>query len=252
MRKIQFFIVCCLVMCFSVVQAMPIGNIKFQSFSYAKKMLEENVYVHAKERRTVYCGAAFDAQKNISLPQGFTAQKHQKRAGRVEWEHVVPAENFGRTFAAWREGDSQCVDSKGKVYKGRRCAEKVSADFRRMQADMYNLYPSIGAVNASRSNYNFTVLPQAKSTFGVCSMKIDDRKVEPPLEARGKIARAYLYMEKTYERYSMSKSQRQLMQAWNTMYPITQDECTRTRRIEELQGNENIFVKNQCIEQGMW
>nr|WP_136796560.1 endonuclease [Desulfosediminicola ganghwensis] len=30
-----------------------------------------------------------------------------------------------------------------------------------MRVDIYNLYPGIGAVNASRSNYNFTMLPTA-------------------------------------------------------------------------------------------
>lgn len=82
-----------------------------------------------------------------------------------------------------------------------------------MQADMYNLYPAIGAVNAMRSNYNFTMLPHASSSFGQCLMKIDDRKAEPPVACHGKIARAYFYMESAYPRYSMSSSQRKLMNA---------------------------------------
>lgn len=35
-----------------------------------------------------------------------------------------------------------------------------------MQADMYNLYPAIEAVNALKGNYNFTMLPGEKSNFG--------------------------------------------------------------------------------------
>lgn len=73
------------------------GNETFQSFNKAKKILEhEIVFDH---RVTLYCRAPFDKDKWISLPEGFTTQAHQKRANRVEWEHVVPAENFGRFFA---------------------------------------------------------------------------------------------------------------------------------------------------------
>jgi deoxyribonuclease-1 len=89
-----------------------------------------------------------------------------------------------------------------------------------MKADMFNLYPAIGAVNALRSNYNFTMLPSATSDFGSCAIKIDNRKAEPPIKARGRIARTYLYMEGAYKRYNMSKSQLQLMNAWDKMYPL--------------------------------
>ncbi|MCP4987376.1 MAG: hypothetical protein GY928_15370 [Colwellia sp.] len=50
----------------------------------------------------------------------------------------------------------------------------------------FNLYPAIGAVNALRSNHNFAMLPSAKSDFGSCAMKIDNRKAEPPEAARAK------------------------------------------------------------------
>ncbi|WP_409439113.1 endonuclease [Psychromonas sp. GE-S-Ul-11] len=104
---------------------------------------------------------------------------------RVEWEHVVPAENFGRTFIEWREGDKQCVTSKGKAYKGRKCANRVNDEYKYMKADMHNLFPAIWAVNAMRSNYNFQLLPQVESGFGSCLMKVNNKKAEPPVESRG-------------------------------------------------------------------
>jgi deoxyribonuclease-1 len=182
------------------------ANQEIQSFSKAKKLLESQVYNN--QRITLYCGAKFDAKKLVTRPQGFTTTKYVKRAKKVEWEHAVPAENFGRTFSEWRDGHKQCINSKGKAFKGRKCAEKVNAEYRYMQADMFNLYPAIGAVNALRSNYNFTMLPGESSDFGSCAMKIHDKKAEPPMIARGRIARTYIYMEATYKRYSMSKSQR--------------------------------------------
>tara|TARA_B110001454_G_scaffold54930_2_gene53718 strand:- start:12381 stop:13103 length:723 start_codon:yes stop_codon:yes gene_type:complete len=224
--------------------ALAGGNESIESFNKAKKNLERLVYMDHRE--TLYCGAEFDSKKNVIIPSGFTTAKHKKRAKRIEWEHVVPAENFGRTFSEWRDGHPQCVSSKGKSFKGRKCASKMNKEYRLMQSDMYNLFPAIGAVNAMRSNYNFVARVDAKSGFGSCDMKIDNRKAEPPIEARGRIARTYLYMDATYKRYSMSKSQKQLMSAWDQMYPISEWECKRAKRIESIQGGINKITKLRC------
>ena len=122
-----------------------------------------------------------------------------------------------------------------------------------MQSDMYNLYPAIGAVNALRQNYNFQMLPGEEPDFGSCGMKIADRRAEPPIRARGQIARTYKYMADAYApRYRMSRQQTQLMDAWDKMYPVDAWECTRAKRIENLQGNENPFVKRPCREARLW
>jgi len=242
-----FFSIVCVLFYFSFAHAQ--GNIWNDSFSRAKKTLERQVYYDY--RITLYCGAAFNAQKQITLPKGFIAKKHVKRSKRVEWEHVVPAENFGRTFVEWREGDPQCVDRKGKSFKGRRCAEKGNMEYRYMQSDLYNLYPAIGSVNAMRSNYNFQMLPNVESDFGRCEVKVDKRKVEPPARARGQIARTYQYMEKAYPRYKMSQQQSKLMNAWDKMYPVNSWECTRAKRIEAIQGNKNIIVEQACQSAGL-
>jgi len=226
------------------------ANQGIHSFSKAKKILEKQVYNN--HRTTLYCGATFDAKKKVTPSNGFTTTKYVKRAKKVEWEHVVPAENFGRTFSEWRDGNKQCISSKGKAFKGRKCAEKVNTEYRYMQADMFNLYPAIGAVNALRSNYNFTMLSGAKSDFGSCAMKIDNRKAEPPEAARGQIARTYLYMEGAYRRYSMSKSQRQLMNAWDKMYPVDAWECARAKKISKLQKSQNSVVMSRCNASGIW
>ncbi len=226
------------------------GNTHNDSFNKAKRMLEQQVYYD--HRVTFYCEASFDAKKKVTLPAGFVTEKFKDRAERLEWEHVVPAENFGRTFLEWREGHPDCVNKGGKAFKGRKCAEKVNNEYRFMQSDMYNLYPAIGAVNAARQNYRFQELPGVQSDFGSCAMKIDNRRVEPPENARGPIARTYLYMQEAYPRFRLSRSQQNLMQAWNKQYPVDQWECTRAKRIEAIQGNENRFVKEPCLQAKLW
>jgi len=41
----------------------------------------------------------------------------------------------------------------------------------------------------------------------------------------------------------MSKQQRQLMNAWDKMYPVSAWECERSKRV---QGNANLVVDGRC------
>ncbi|GAB6124997.1 hypothetical protein JCM14124_07030 [Humidesulfovibrio idahonensis] len=229
--------------------AQPRGNTREDSFQGAKRTLSRAIY--HDHRVTFYCQATYDENGTVPPPPGFTTPKHKARASQIEWEHVVPAENFGRTFPEWRDGAPECQDKRGP-FKGRKCAERVNREYRLMQADMYNLYPAIGAVNALRSNYNYAMLPGVANTFGSCGMKIQDNKVEPPEHARGAIARTVKYMAWAYPRFELSRQQEKLMDAWDGMYPVDQWECTRAKRIEAMQGNENPMSKGKCQQAGLW
>ncbi len=239
----------CVLFCPARVPAAG-GNTVNDSFSSAKRMLEQQVYYD--HRVTLYCGASFDARKHVDLPAGFSTPAQPQRAGRVEWEHMVPAENFGRAFPEWREGDAQCTDSRGRAFKGRKCAEKVNMEYRYMQSDMYNLAPAIGSVNAVRSNKPYAALT-GPSSFGSCEARTDDRRFDPPDRAKGEVARASLYMAEAYSgRFRLSRQQRQLFEAWDRQFPVTEWECTRARRIERIQGNVNPFVRDPCVRAGMY
>ena len=236
----------------SILLSFPVfaGNSTNDSFSQSKKYLKE---VYADHRETIYCKAKFNTDNTIILPEGFETKSHQKRSKRIEWEHIVPAENFGRTFSEWRDGHPDCVDSKGKNFKGRKCAEKVNYEYRLMQADMHNLFPAIGSVNAKRSNFYFVELPSnTPNSFGSCAMNIQDKKAEPPHYAKGVIARTYFYMEDAYPRYKISHKMRKMLQVWEKEHPVDNWECVRSRRIEKIQGNPNNIVKNKCIERNLW
>lgn len=249
MNKLIIALVTILALSVPSLASEPYGNSSNGSFSKAKRILDKEIY--HDHRVTIYCEAEYDAKGNVRPPEGFETRVYHARAKKIEWEHVVAAENFGRNFVEWEEGHPQCVDSKGKAFKGRTCAEKINAEYQFMQADMYNLYPAIGAVNALRLNYNFTLLPDAESDFGSCEMKVKNKLAEPPANARGAIARTHKYMAQTYPRYSMEHDQRQLMDEWDEMYPVDAWECDRARRIEAVQGNPNPVVKVYCEEAGM-
>jgi len=219
------------------------GNERINSYDDAKKILYKKIYYDY--RVTLYCGASFDKKRNINLPRGFRSPEHEKRAHKVEIEHIVPAENFGRAFREWQDGAPQCVKN-GKRFNGRKCAQ-TNREFSRMEADLHNLAPAIGSVNAVRGNYRFGVLPGEPSSFGSCPMKVSRGTVEPPDSAKGMVARTNLYMADAYpQRYRLSRSQRQLFESWDRMFPPDRWECERAQRIWRVQGNPNKITESRC------
>jgi deoxyribonuclease-1 len=111
---------------------------------------------------------------------------------------------------------------------------------------MYNLFPSIGAVNAMRSNYNFVERLDEGYSFGSCKVIIGSKKAQPTNESKGRIARTYLYMQDAYPRYKMGRPQTKLMEAWDKQYSASPWECIRYERIKAIQGNENNIMKVRC------
>ena len=215
-----------------------LGN---QSFSKTKKTLLKKVYYD--HHYTFYCAIPFQVrqvngkQKAIVKPiqEGFHYRKNQKRASRIEWEHIMPAEQFGGALACWHTGNSKCIKH-GKKYKGRKCCEKVSTEFRLMQADMNNLVPAIGEINGDRSNFRYMDTNSSiKGQYGQCPMLIDfkARRAYPAQYTKGFIGRDYLYMSKKYH-IKLSKRERKMMEVWSK-YPETVWEKTREQRINLLQ-----------------
>ena len=150
---------------------------EFTSFSQAKRYLKKYIKADAK---TLYCGCDIAKQGKKLIPETeacgyeprneFTKKgKVNQRAKRIEWEHIVSAWEFGHQLQCWQQG-------------GRKNCRKTSAQFRKMEADIHNLAPAIGEINADRSNFRFGVLPQTETKYGACDVKIDfkQRVIQPP------------------------------------------------------------------------
>ncbi|MBA4502321.1 endonuclease [Marinobacterium marinum] len=215
------------------------------SFSSAKKILARDVY-QAEDRVTFYCGCSFDEQPVPAKPNrtrltpaaascGLQPRKNANRAGRIEWEHVVPAWEFGHQLQCWQEG-------------GRKGCRK-DPEFRRMEADLYNLVPAVGELNGDRSNFRFGMIAGEPRAYGACDFEVDfkQRVAEPPEQVRGDIARTYFYMEDRYG-LRISRKQRQLFEAWAKTDPVDLPELQRARRIEVIQGYANPFVESKAMQ----
>ncbi|WP_108651278.1 endonuclease [Dongshaea marina] len=211
-----------------------------QNFRSAKRELVR-LYQQHPQIPTFYCRAPISWQGKKGIPElkeiGYKVRKQQKRANRIEWEHVMPAYWFGHQLKCWQQG-------------GRKACEKHSARFRQMEGDMHNLVPSIGEVNGDRSNYRYSDW-QGPSMYGRCEMAIDFKRKQarPPRYTHGFIGRDYLYMQQRYG-IKLSKSQMKMMQAWAQQAPSSW-ECQQNKLITKLQGNDNPFVTRACHKIGL-
>jgi len=220
------------------------GNKKIESFSKSKKILKK---IHQECPVTFYCQCKYNDNKPNWGSCGFSPRKDKKRASRIEWEHILPASHFGIKFDTWVNGHPNCINNKGKKFKGRKCTEKVHKLYRYMQADLYNLQPAIGEVNGMRSNYQIGEIDGEEREFGKCDIEIKNKKVEPAPKIRGNIARTYLYMEQTYPQYiKFNQSIKKLIIKWDQDDPVDEWECKRAILISNIQGNTNKILQNRC------
>jgi deoxyribonuclease-1 len=226
---------------------------KLSSFSKAKKELRK---VYSNHQITFYASCKYNYKdKNNMIDRsscGYVPRneytkkgKINKRARRIEWEHVIPAQNFGRQFKCWREGDSLCVKKDGKPYKGRKCCSKVDKKFKIMQADLHNLVPAIGELNADRSNFRYSLIENEPRFYGKnVDFEVDFKKrvAEPKPSIRGDIARIYFYFEKEYD-LKISNKDKKLFEVWNRIDPVDKWELEKNEKVYKIQKNRNEFVK---------
>ncbi|MGC8102774.1 endonuclease [Metapseudomonas otitidis] len=198
-----------------------------RTFQEAKKAAWKLYASHPVE---FYCGCRYSGNKVDLKSCGYVPRTNAKRASRIEWEHIVPAWVIGHQRKCWQNG-------------GRENCARYDDAYRRAEADLHNLVPSIGEVNGDRSNYGFGWLPQAPSQYGACPMVVDfkARKAMPRQQIRGMIARTYFYMSERYG-LRLSKQDRQLYTAWSKQYPVEAWERNRNQRVACVMGHGNHFV----------
>ncbi len=167
--------------------------------------------VYADGGTTLYCGRTFGSRRG----QG------------INIEHVFPM--------SWVAYSLKC----GQRWQCRKKSER----FNRIEADMHNLYPADSKINEARSSFRFGYIRGEKRAFGPCDFEIDEsrRLAEPRPGARGKIARAMLYMHDEYGLYLRPELGRLLLK-WHFRYPPDEEERHRNRTIEALQGTRNKYI----------
>lgn len=210
------------------------------TFTEAKILAKQQVYLDQADSAMgeLYCGCKWtwvgkSGGRIDAKSCGLKTRKQETRAERTEWEHIVPAWTFGHQRQCWQNGGREhCVDD--------------DPVFRAMEADLFNLYPSVGEVNGDRSNFNYGMASGVAPQYGQCKTKVDfdQRAAEPRDEVKGLVARTTFYMFDRYQ-LSMSRQQQQLLTAWDKQFPVTPWEAERNKRIAAIMGHGNPFVTGQ-------
>lgn len=199
-----------------------------RNFANAKKVLPA---VFAGLEEDIYCGCRYIG--TVVHPSSCDAKprKNAMRAGRIEWEHVVPAWVIGHQRRCWKAG-------------GRKDCTENDPVFQLAEGDLNNLVPAIGEINGDRNNFAYGVLsPEPSPMYGSCATVVDfkAKSVQPRPEVRGRLARITLYMSHTYK-LALSTKDKKLMCAWAKTYPVDHWERTRDQRIVRWQGRGNPLV----------
>lgn len=215
-------------------------SFSIDNFEKAKKALRR---IYRAEPVEFYCGCQIvssDEKNQYEIDPdscGLGARKNTKRSTRLEWEHIMPASEFGQRMSCW-QGEGCDAD-----LKGRKCCRKIDILFQKMEGDMHNLVPSAGELNADRGNFSYGEIPGEERNYGDCDFEVDFKRrlVEIRPEIRGIAARAYLYMSAKYE-VPLEDSKKNLYTEWNKAYPPAEWEKKKASIIERLQGNKNPFL----------
>ena len=203
-------------------------SINAATFSQSKKILLKQIYFD--NQNTFYCNNPYEIKQVKGKEQALIIQdekyysprkpfsksgKPNVRATRVEWEHVMPAHNFGQHLPCWKEG-------------GRKACQKDKT-FQTMESD--------------RSNYKYGANKPKLGQYGQCSMEIDFKAKRAYVkdDIRGDIARIYFYMSDKYN-INLSKQERKMMEAWDKEDPVSEWEKIKNKRVEKIQGNSNNFI----------
>ncbi|MDR2306347.1 MAG: endonuclease [Paucimonas sp.] len=210
------------------------------TFTEAKVIAKQKIYLDqaSSAMGELYCGCKWtwvgkSGGRIDPGSCGYATRKLQARAERTEWEHIVPAWTFGHQRQCWQNG-------------GRKACVDTDPTFRAMEADLFNLYPSVGEVNGDRSNFNYGMVSGVAPQYGQCTTKVDfqQKTTEPRDAVKGLVARTTFYM---YDRYklNMSRQQQQVLMAWDRQYPVSPWERQRDQRIAAIMGHNNPFVTGE-------
>ncbi len=148
---------------------------------------------------------------------------------------------------AFKPGSRVSVE---EIYDERRLAQhfgcrssrlcRNNPDFSEIKQDRHSLFPVTRKAELERRRTLFGDLPANTDTDAECGYKQSFQVFEPPVDAKGDVARAMLYLHDRYDLPLLGTLE--MYQRWNSEDPVDAEEKRRNDEIEKLQGNRNPFI----------
>ncbi|MCH8173410.1 MAG: endonuclease, partial [Proteobacteria bacterium] len=214
------------------------------SWSTTKKRATE---IHEGHEITIYCGCEYTPKgASGGVIDHSTCEFLNRpnisdtRAVRLEWEHIVPASLMpAREHSCWIDGSRS------------ECERNGPPEIKAMIFDLHNLVPSVGQVNADRSNLRYGEIEGEVLVFGRCDFEYSRELgiAEPAPEVRGDVARVWFYMRDTHG-VVFTPGEEEMFQEWSEGDPVGEWEIERNRRIYCEQGTFNSYISDGSFKCG--
>jgi len=203
------------------------------SFTQSKKILQKITKEH--HLSSFYLDCKIDVNNDGKMKPDLQSCNYDTlgnvRAKQMEAEHIVPISWIGQKMDCWSEG-------------GRKNCSKVSEEFKEIEGDLVNLQYAVGEVNAKRFNYKYAELEDGFDFGSDGRVYFKDKKLSPPEEKRGWIARVHLYMIDKYD-LKLDQEYLRIIKEWSKISP-TSWECEYNGILEIEVGYFNQYTKNVC------
>lgn len=168
---------------------------------------------------SLYCGYKFGQDRKTSQGRGMVVGHIYPVTGLVKYAHC--------------RNRLQCYDSGNEK-------------FRKMDADLHNLYPVWDVLVTYRYERRYGEIKGGNRRFRDCDFEWKGDVVEPRPIARGNIARAYFYMHRRYG-LPIDPAMLSMLKRWNREDPPSSQEKYRNNRIQALQGVRNPYIDNPAL-----
>ncbi len=130
--------------------------------------------------------------------------------------------------------------------KNRRECHSNIEKFRRMEADLHNIYPVWSSLLTHRYDLAFAEIEGEDWRFEDCDFEWNASVVEPRTLARGNVARSILYMVTRYD-LPISTENLELLKKWHMEDLPSTQEKVRNERIEKIQGQRNPYIDSPTL-----
>lgn len=200
--------------------------------------------------KTALCGCAFDGDVFSKTytgidPRscGYSPRRPTPESRRVAPGRVVPDKDLVRGRPCLTLPSSTYLDAKGSPIDPVAYCVAHDDKVKAMRNDLFNSYIEVEEVVAETAGRRQAAAPAGAAPFGTCPVKIDTTAnlVEPPDKAKGRIARAWLYMSDMWG-VQISPADLDRYRAWHQEHPPTKDELEFGYQAAIRQGMEDIYL----------
>jgi len=182
-----------------------------KTFSHAAKIYKQIDFDYT---RTMYTNEVYKYDLTTCMDKNYV-QGDPNRS--VVFVRIVSEERMLQTRKCAQE--KSCINYFGKPYGGSLCCRKTDPVYKAYDSDILNIMP---VVEGSPTKFK-----------------------EPPLHAKGNIARVYLYINAQYG-LNLSYEEQMRYLRWHALDKVDEKECKIYKQVYKIQKHINPWIESGC------